>query len=85
MVEVKNKGNEPVDNLLRRFSRRWQSSGIGKRDRKKKYYQKPATKRVRKLRALHRLKLLKEKKRLIKLGRLEDEKNKFMSGKIGKS
>lgn len=84
MVEVKNKGNEPVDNLLRRFSRRWQQSGIGKRDRRKRYYEKPLTKRVRRLRALHRIKLLNKKKKLIKLGLIEDEKNRFMAGKIGK-
>ncbi|MBD3244529.1 MAG: 30S ribosomal protein S21 [Candidatus Moranbacteria bacterium] len=84
MVEVKNKGNEPVENLLRRFSRRWQQSGVGKRSRDRRYHKKTMNKRTRKQRALHRIKLLKKKERLIKLGRLEDEKNRFRSGKIGK-
>jgi len=35
MVEVRNKGNEPLEGMLRRFSKRWQQSGIGRRERKK--------------------------------------------------
>jgi ribosomal protein S21 len=85
MVEVRNKGSEPVESLLRRFSKRWQQSGIGRRDRKRRYYSKPETRRERRLRALYRISVQKERERLKKLGRLEEEKNRFMAGKIGKA
>ncbi|MBD3238687.1 MAG: 30S ribosomal protein S21 [Candidatus Moranbacteria bacterium] len=84
MVEVKNKGNEAVENLLRKFNRRWQQSGIGKRNRNRRYHKKPMNRRTRRQRALHRLMLLEKKERLIKMGRLEEEKNRFMTGKLGK-
>ncbi|MBU2025133.1 MAG: hypothetical protein ABIC19_02425 [Patescibacteria group bacterium] len=85
MVEVKNKGNEPVENLLRRFSKRWQRSGIGQRERKRRYRNRPETRRERRLRALYRLAVQKEREKLRKLGRLEEEKNNFISGRIGRS
>lgn len=78
MVEVRNKGNEPVENLLRRFTKRWQQSGIGHRDRERRFYRKPETRRERRLRALYRLAVQKERDHLRKLGKLEDERSKFM-------
>lgn len=78
MVEVRNKGNEPVENLLRRFTKRWQQSGIGHRERERRFYRKPETKRERRIRALYRLTVQKERDKLRKLGKLEDERSKFM-------
>ena len=85
MVEVRNKGNEPVENLLRRFSKRWQQSGIGRRSRQQRYHKKIETKRERRLRALYRIQVQKEYEKMRKMGKLEEEKNKFMSGRIGKA
>ncbi len=84
MVEVRNKGNEPLEGMLRRFSKRWQQSGIGRRERSQRYHQKKETKRERRLRAIYRLAIQKEKEKLRKLGKLEEERNRFMTGRTGR-
>jgi ribosomal protein S21 len=85
MVEVKNRGNDPVDSLLRKFTRRFQHSGIGKRHKNSRYHKKKETKSERRKRALYRVKVVKQKEKLAKMGRLEDEKSRFIAGKIGKN
>jgi ribosomal protein S21 len=59
--------------MLRRFSRRVQQSGIVLRARKLRYYEKPASPRARKERALRRIKVRKEAERLEKLGKTVEE------------
>lgn len=73
MVEVRRRENETVGAMLRRFTRRVQQSGILIRARKIKFYREKPTKRAMRERALRRLALAKERERLEKLGRLEEE------------
>lgn len=80
MVEVRKKENENSESMLRRFTRKWQESGVGVRTRKRRFYEKEATKRERKIRALYRVTKKKEYEKLYKLGKLEEEH--FRKGKI---
>jgi len=80
MVEVRRKNNENAESMLRRFTRKWQESGIGIQARKRRFYEKEATRRERKLHALYRTARRKEYEMLYKLGKLEEEH--FRKGKI---
>lgn len=71
MVYVQRKERESTPAMLRRFSRRVQQSGILLRARKIRFYKSKPTKRDRRARALRRIDLLKERERLIKLGKLK--------------
>lgn len=72
MVYVKRKERETIPAMLRRFTRRVQQSGILLRARKIRFYESKPTKRAIRLRALKRAELLKERERLIKLGKLKE-------------
>lgn len=72
-IEVRKKERENVQSLLRRFSRRVLQSGILVRARRGRFYIPPKTKRQKKLSALRREQIQKERERLYKLGKLEDE------------
>jgi ribosomal protein S21 len=72
MVYVKRKERETIPAMLRRFTRRVQQSGILLRARKIRFYESKPTKRATRLRALKRAELLKERERLIKLGKLKE-------------
>lgn len=75
MVEVRRRQNESTAAMVRRFTRRVQQSGILIHARKLKFYRSPLTKRNIHERALRRIKVTKERDRLIKLGKLtEDER-----------
>ena len=71
MVYVKRKDRETTAAMLRRFTRRVQQSGILLRARKMRFYESKPTKRSRREKALRRKELLKERERLIKLGKLK--------------
>jgi len=72
MVYVKRRDRETTPALLRRFSRRVQASGILIRARKVRFHASKPTKRALRERALRRAKFLKERERLIKLGKLKE-------------
>ncbi len=71
MVYVKKKDRETTASLLRRFTRRVQQSGVLLRARKTRFYEPGLTRRARREKALRRLKTIKERERLIKLGKLK--------------
>lgn len=71
MVYVKRKDRETTSSMLRRFTRRVQQSGILLRARKTRFYETAPSRRSLRQKALRRLKLLKERERLIKLGKLK--------------
>lgn len=73
MVEVRRRPHETTGAMLRRFTRRVQQSGILIRARKMKSYEHAPTRRAKRARALRRLKVTKERERLAKLGKLEEE------------
>lgn len=70
MIQVTKKDSkESIENLLRRFSRKVQQSGVLAIAKQGQYFEKPTSKRDRRLRAITRRerKILKVKK--LKLGR----------------
>lgn len=73
MVEVKRRDRESTESLLRRFSRRVQQSRVLISARKARFYNPPKSKRQVRQSALHRSQLLKERDRLIKLGKIKKE------------
>lgn len=74
MVEVRRRENETVGAMLRRFTRRIQQSGTLISARKLRFHQDKPTKRAVRDRALRRIKVNKERARLEKLGKLDDDK-----------
>ncbi len=74
-VEVRKKERETTQSLLRRFTRRIQQSGVLIRARRGRFYTPMPTKRQKKLAALRRIQLQKERERLYKLGKLDLEKH----------
>lgn len=73
MVEVRRKEGETTGAMLRRFTRRVQQSGILIRARKMKFYEHKPSRRAVRERALRRIEVNKERSRLEKLGKLEEE------------
>lgn len=73
MVEVFRKENESAANLLRRFSRRVQNSGILLRARRVRFFSQKKSRRQRREDAIRRNILQREREWLEKLGKLEDE------------
>lgn len=72
-ITVRKKEKESAQSLLRRFSRRIQQSGVLVRARRGRFYIPSITKRQKKLSALRRQKIQKEREQLYKLGKLENE------------
>lgn len=73
MVQAKKREKESMASLIRRFNRRVQQSGLLLQARQARFYTKAKSKRQIKESALHRQKVIAEKERLRKLGKLEDE------------
>lgn len=72
-IEVRKKERESAQSLLRRFSKRVLQSGVLVRARRGRFYVPPKTKRQKKIGALRREQIQKERERLYKLGKLENE------------
>jgi ribosomal protein S21 len=73
-VEVTKSANETPTNLLRRFTRRVQGSGIIRKAKSLRFLERPKSKLVRKNRALRRIERRKQNDKLIKLGKLDPER-----------
>ncbi len=70
MIQVTRKDSkESVENLLRRFSRKVQQSGVLAEAKSAQYFEKPLSKRDRRAKAIVRKARKAEKARKIKLGR----------------
>lgn len=79
MIEVKRKDNESTGSLLRRFSKRIQQSGLLLQARNSRFKDKDQSKTERRKNALRRNRVIAEKERLRKLGKLEDEFKQYKS------
>jgi ribosomal protein S21 len=77
MIEVKKKDNESVGSLLRRFSRKVQQSGLLLQARSVRFQEKSKSRTERRKSALRRNQIVAQKERDRKLGKLEEEFNKF--------
>ncbi len=73
-VEVRKKEKETTASLLRRFSRRVQQSGVLLRARRTRFYEAPKSKRQKRIDALRRSIMQKEREKLIKLGKIEERR-----------
>ena len=73
MVEVKRKPNESTGALLRRVRRFVQQSGVLLKAKKDKFRQKKSTERKEKISAIMGTHLAELRKRLIKLGKYNEE------------
>jgi ribosomal protein S21 len=72
MVEVKNKGNEPFERLLRRFTKKIIQSGKLLQARKVRFKKKAKTKREYKEASTYKRNMQDERDYLRKIGKLED-------------
>lgn len=72
-VEVKRKGNESTESLIRRFSKRMLQSGVIWKAKKDRFYHKDESKRQMKEDALRRLYVQKKRDYLRKIGKLVEE------------
>ncbi|MFZ6036399.1 MAG: 30S ribosomal protein S21 [Patescibacteria group bacterium] len=72
MVEVKKRDGESVESLLRRFTKRVQSSGVLLRAKKGRYYSPKKSKLQEKEAAARRLLIKDKKEYLRKIGKLEE-------------
>lgn len=75
-VEIQKQGSESTTNMLRRFTRRMQSSGIVRGLKSRRYYTRSPSKASRKTSALKMIARREEYETLAKLGKLTDEKKK---------
>lgn len=73
VVEVSKSQNESGLNLIRRFQKRVQESGVLNRARAARYSERPASKLARKHSALNRLAKRAVYERLKKLGKIPDQ------------
>lgn len=73
MVYVKKRQKESTESLLRRFSRKVQSSGVLNVARDSRYFEKPVNKRARRQRAIRGTQIRKEIEYLKKIGKLPEE------------
>ena len=70
-VEVEKKQNESTANLMRRFSKRVQGSGIIQRVRKNRYFKRAKSDNVKRMSKLRKLDKTAEYEKLIKLGKIQ--------------
>ena len=71
-AEVSKSGNESPLAVIRKFSRRVQGTGLIQLTRKRRYFERPASRAVAKKRALKRLKRGQELRQLVKEGKLAE-------------
>lgn len=73
-VEIERHGNENVGGLMRRFSRKMQSSGVVRRVRSLRYHKRNVSKAKQKQEALTRIERTKKYMELFKEGRKPEQK-----------
>jgi len=63
MLKVRQRGNEPVQKMLKRFKKLCEKEGLNKEIKKNSYYEKPSERRRRQLRKAQRQALRKRRQR----------------------
>lgn len=71
-VEVEKHNQESTANLIRRFTKRVQGSGIIQRMRKERYYKREKSDQVNKMAKLKKLRGKEVYERLLKLGKIQE-------------
>lgn len=86
MVYVYKKNDrETTENMIKRFTRRMQQSGVLMHVRRNRFETSPKSKTARRQEALYKNKMRKEVDKLKKLGRFDDDAFKELKKKIKKS
>lgn len=86
MVYVYKKNErETTENMIKRFTRRMQQSGVLMHVRRNRFETSPKSKIARREEALYKNKMRKEVDKLKKLGRFDDEAFKELKKKIKKA
>jgi ribosomal protein S21 len=75
-VEVQRHGNENIGGLMRRFSRKMQSSGVVKRAKSLRYFKRKPSQATQKKGALNRIEGTRKYVELYKEGREPQEKRR---------
>ncbi len=75
-VEVQKNNAESTANLIRRFTKRMQGSGIVPKMRSRRYFTREKSDNVQKERRLRKLEKKVEYERLIKLGKIQDHRRR---------
>jgi len=73
-IIINRRDNESNERLIRRFSRRVQTSGLLLRAKKRQYFETPKNRNKQKSDALRRLKIRVKNEYLRKVGLLDDER-----------
>lgn len=84
MIEVKKKEKETSENLIRRFTRRVQQSGVLMHVRKTRFRNEEKSKQKKREEALYKIKLRKEIDKLKKMGKFDEETLKYIKKKMEK-
>ena len=82
MIEVRKKDKESSENLIRRFTRRVQQSGVLMHVRKTRFRKDEKSKREKREEALYKIKIRKEIDKLKKLGKFDEEALKNIKKKM---
>ncbi len=82
MIEVRKKDKESSENLIRRFTRRVQQSGVLMHVRKTRFKKDEKSKREKREEALYKIKIRKEIEKLKKLGKFDEEALKDIKRKM---
>lgn len=82
MIEVKKKDKETSENLIRRFTRRVQQSGVLVNARKARFRKDKKTRREVRIGAMYRAKVKKVVDNLKKMGKFEEETFKNVKKKL---
>jgi len=72
-MEVKRREGESIGSFLYRFTKKIQRSGILRESKKRRFFERPVSKRKRRLSAIHRTKKEQERNKLKKLGKIRFE------------
>lgn len=72
VVEVKKREHESTESLVRRFHRKVVASGVLLAAKRTRFYERPKSKERRRVEAIRRGELRKEREFLRKLGKLEE-------------
>ena len=69
-MEVKRREGESIGSFIYRFTKKIQRSGVLREAKKRRFFERPVSKRKRRLSAIHREKKRLEREKLRKLGKI---------------
>ncbi|MCA9364780.1 MAG: hypothetical protein KC736_02720 [Candidatus Moranbacteria bacterium] len=82
MIQVRRKEKETPENMVRRFTRRVQQSGVLLRARRTRFRVEEKSKTMRRREALYKIRIRREIDRLKKMGKFDDDALKDLKRKM---